>query len=179
MDGGDRCGAGFVRGDANATPVTSGQGWEFAQIDVVLALDLPLDVESLARQLWWAQVTGAGIGQFDTSGVAETGIRLPNAAGNLEVKVAEFVLVWVVQHAKRIPAINACQRDLRWQLIYGRPVAGQTIRPAGLGAINKHIAQLARAFVMRAIACWRGTRDAPKAVGRLDRTSDLAEMVAS
>ena len=172
-----RSAPGYVRGD-DTTPVTGSQRAMFKAVDAVLALDLPFDVECLAPRLRWVQATGTGIGQFASSGLKESGIRLTNAAGTSASEIGEFVFARILQHAKRLPAIDALQQERTWKPVYGASMTHQTVGLVGMGAINQRVAELAQAFDMRVLATRRSMGETPPNVDVLHASDDLMAMVA-
>jgi phosphoglycerate dehydrogenase-like enzyme len=135
--------------------LTDAQREAFTRVQVVVALDLPYDVASLAPHLRWVQGMGAGVSQLTSAGLGDAGIRLTTAAGVNAVAISEFVIGRLLQIWKRLPEIDDYQRRRSWTPAFGREVAGLTLGLVGLGAINRGVAQRARAFGMRVVACRR------------------------
>ena len=82
-----------------------------ARADVVIARDLPLNLETRAPQLRWVQAVGAGIEQLDPPGLASLGITLTNASGVAAAPIAEFVIARLLSIWKNLPALDQLQRD--------------------------------------------------------------------
>jgi phosphoglycerate dehydrogenase-like enzyme len=146
-------GAADPRDDAPA--LTDAQRAAFAQVDVVLALDLPFDVAEVAPRLRWVQAVGAGTAQLQSAGLGPTGIRLTSAAGVNAVGIAEFALGRVLQHWKRFRDFDEAQARHQWEPVYGRQLAGSTLGLIGLGEINSAVAARAKAFDVRVLATRR------------------------
>lgn len=157
-----------------------------AQVDVVLALDLPLDVAAWAPSLRWVQAVGAGVGQLRSAGLAQAGIRLTTASGTSSPEIAEFVMARILEHLSGLPRAAALQADRTWRPVYGRAVAGTTVGLVGFGSINRQIARLATAFGMHVIATRRHpdrsdgdtTADGVRVVGS-DALADGVRVVGS
>jgi phosphoglycerate dehydrogenase-like enzyme len=135
--------------------LTPAQAAAFAEIDVAIAIDLPFDVATHAPRLRWVQAVGAGTGQLQSAGLAESGIRLTSAAGANAVGIAEFVIARVLAHWKRFRELDDAQSRHAWEPLYGRQLAGSTIGLIGLGAINAAVAARLRAFDVRVLATRR------------------------
>jgi phosphoglycerate dehydrogenase-like enzyme len=138
-----------------APPLTDAQRAAFADLQVVLAIDLPFDVAAVAPSLRWVQAVGAGTGQLQSAGLASAGVRLTTAAGANAVAIAEFALARVLAEWKRFRALDELQARHQWEPLYGRQLAGSTIGLLGLGAINGAIAARAAAFDVQILATRR------------------------
>ena len=137
---------------SEAPPLSDAQRAAFARVEIVVAQDLPYDVGSLAPGLRFVQGMGAGVSQLMSAGLADAGIRLTTAAGVGAVSISEFVLARLLQIWKRLPEIDAHQRDVSWVHAFGREVSGLTIGVVGLGAIGRQVALRSRAFGLRVVA---------------------------
>jgi phosphoglycerate dehydrogenase-like enzyme len=126
----------------------------WARADIALALDLPDEIASIAPHLRWVQAIGAGIEHLD--GVAlPPGCLVTNAAGVAAAPIAEFALARILAVWKRLPEIEALQRERRWKPCIGRTAEGATIGIVGFGAIGTAVAVRARAFGMTVLAIRR------------------------
>jgi len=163
----------------DAPVLTDAQRGVFAQVDIVLALDLPFDITDVAPKLRWVQAVGAGTAQLQSAGLGPAGIRLTSAAGVNAVGIAEFALARVLQHWKRFREFDEAQARHRWEPVYGRQLAGSTLGLVGLGEINSAVAARARAFDLRVLATRRSaTRGAVAPnVDELFAPSDLTAML--
>jgi len=94
------------------------------------------DLPELAPNLRWLQATSAGIGQFiRTMGYAE---RLPNttfttASGVHARPLAEFCMMALLTHYKRLPHIVAQQQQRHWERYAATDLEGRTLAVVGLG----------------------------------------------
>jgi phosphoglycerate dehydrogenase-like enzyme len=163
-----------------APELTAEQREAFARVEVVLAMDLPFDVATLAPNLRWVQGTGAGVSQLTSAGLADAGIRLTTAAGSNAVSISEFVIARLLQMWKRLPEIDAFAEQHKWQPTYGREINGLTLGVVGLGAIGRQVARRARALGLNVIAQRRTAKpgDTDPDVDELLGLGGLEEMAA-
>jgi phosphoglycerate dehydrogenase-like enzyme len=138
-----------------APALSPAQREAFERAEVVLTLDLPYDAGSVAPNLRWVQGIGAGVSQFLSAGLDETGIRLTSAAGVNGVSISEFVMARLLQVWKRLPEIDDLQTRHSWEAPYGREVAGSTLGVIGLGGIGRQVARRGRGFGMNVVASRR------------------------
>ena len=136
-------------------PLTPAQREVFSRVEVVLTLDLPFDVATVAPNLRWVQGLGAGVSQLLSAGLGEAGIRLTSAAGVNGVSISEFVVARLLQIWKRLPEIDAHQGRHLWQPAYGKEVAGSTLGVVGLGGIGRQVARRGHGLGMNVVACRR------------------------
>jgi phosphoglycerate dehydrogenase-like enzyme len=139
---------------SGSRPLDDSQREAFARAEVMLAFDLPSDIDVLAPRLRWVQAIGAGIDHLRSAALPE-GVVLTNAAGVAAVPIAEFVLARLLGVWKRFDELEALQRAHTWKPTYGHTVAGSTLGIVGLGAIGAAVAERARAFGMRLLAVRR------------------------
>jgi len=126
-----------------------------ARTEIVIARDLPLNLDRRAPQLRWVQAVGAGIEQLDPAGLSKLGITLTNASGVAAMPIAEFVFAQVLALWKNLRLFDSQQRDRVWQRQRTRLAAGRTFGIVGLGAIGRATAMRAKAFGMRVLATSR------------------------
>jgi phosphoglycerate dehydrogenase-like enzyme len=161
--------------------LTASQRSSFAEATVILALDLPFDMATVAPNLKWVHGLGAGTGQLQTCGLFEAGITLTSSAGASADAIAEFVMARLLQHVKFLRALDDQQRDHRWRPKFGRSLIGLNIALVGFGAINQKVAVLAGAFGMRVNACYRSAAggDQRPGVDAVFASSELQTMLAA
>jgi len=135
-----------------------------AAAEVMLTLNAPLDLPSLAPRLRWVQAIGSGVGQFVPSRLPEGGITLTNAAGVGATPIAEWVLARILAVYKRLDEHGAQQRAHVWQEAMGALLEGRTALIVGLGAIGTAVATRLRAFGVHVI----GVRRTPGAAPEVD-----------
>ena len=149
----------------------------FAQVDAVIALDLPFDVRSVAPKLKWVQAIAAGTNQLQSAGLGAAGIRLTSNGGANAVSVAEFVVARILEVMKRLRAINAAQSERTWRPLNGTQLAERTIGLIGLGSINLRVAALMKAFGAHVLAVRRSSEPSFH-VDRVYRLDDIEQMLA-
>ena len=138
-----------------------------AAAEVMLTLNAPLDLPSLAPRLRWIQAIGSGVGQFVPSRLPEGGITLTNAAGIGAAPIAEWVLARILAVYKRLDDHAAQQRAHRWQEAMGALVEGRTAVIIGVGAIGTAVATRLRAFGVHVIGVRRTRGAVPPEVDEL------------
>jgi D-3-phosphoglycerate dehydrogenase len=138
---------------------------------VVIRSGVRLDRTTLrsARHLKIIARAGVGVDNIDCNTAVERGISVFNIPSESSRSVAEFTFGLILAVARRIPLAD---RQIRQSLhkkheLLGTELCGKTIGLIGLGRIGKEIANLARGFEMRVLACvQRGTRDRKKEAAR-------------
>jgi phosphoglycerate dehydrogenase-like enzyme len=139
-------------------PLTPEQQAAFERVEVVLTLDLPYDIGTVAPRLRWVQSIGAGVSQLTSAGLSQAGVRLTSGAGVNAVSISEFVIARLLQFWKRLPEMDAHAKERRWQPMYGVEVSGLTLGVVGLGAIGRQVAIRGRALGLQVIAQRRTAR---------------------
>lgn len=154
-----------------------------AQAEVMLEFDWlePAALPTNAPKLRWVQGTEAGIGRFVvTSGLADSGVAFTTAAGVHGGPLAEFVLLGLLWHAKRIPRLQADQREHRWVEQQTGALAGKRALVVGLGHVGREVAR--RLATMRVEVWGMSGSDAaaaPEGVSRIVAHADLSTAVAT
>lgn len=131
------------------------QAAAFARAEVLLGLDAPFDVATVAPKLRWIQAMGSGVGQFAASRLLESGIALTNAAGVGAPSIAEFTIGRILAIWKDFEALAELQRKRSWTRHQGRLLLGATVGIVGLGAIGADVARRLKAFDVRVLASRR------------------------
>jgi phosphoglycerate dehydrogenase-like enzyme len=100
--------------------------------------------------------TGVGVDGIDLDAATARGIPVVVTPGANAAAVAEGAIALLLALVKRLPALDRSVREGRWtdrdRLAPG-DVAGTTVAIAGLGAIGRRTAALARALGMDVVAC--------------------------
>ena len=161
-----------------ASALTPAQAAAFAQAEIVLAFDLPFDIDRHAPGLKWVHAMASGVGQLQSAGLEKTDALLTNSAGIVAAPIAEFVLARILAAWKRFPALEQMQRDRLWTRNHGRSLAGSTIGIVGYGAIGSAVAGRAKALGMRVVATRRNLPPGDPAVDRFYPVSALAALLA-
>lgn len=161
---------------AQGRGLTDRQREVLRESEVLLALNLPAAMPSLAPRLRWVQAISTGVDHLRGSGLADAGVLLTTAAGTAAPEIAEFVMARVLEHAKRLHELSDDQTARRWQPRYGTGLTGRTIGLVGFGALNQEVARRALAFGMRVVVA-RRSHDAPvEGVDDVVPLTELAEM---
>jgi phosphoglycerate dehydrogenase-like enzyme len=143
-------------------------------------------VLTAAPHLRWQQTPSAGVNHILTPDYLERKILLTNGAGTFAIPIAEFVMAYILNHAKSLPKL----KDLQMQKIWLRSdsaagdlplqeVEGATLLILGAGSIGQEIAKRAHAFGMRVWGSRRNPESLPnfeKIVGANDWRSLLPEV---
>lgn len=164
---------------ARAPKLDDAQIRAFARAEILLGLDAPFDVARVAPKLRWIQAMGSGVGQFAASRLAESGIRLTNAAGVGAPSIAEFVIGRMLAIWKDFAQLAELQGKRSWTRHQGRLLLGSTVGIVGLGAIGAAIARRVRAFDVQILANRRSGKPGMKAadVDQLYGPEGLHEML--
>lgn len=116
------------------------------------------DLPELAPNVRWIQATSAGIGQLvRRMRYAE---RMPDtvfttARGVHAKPLAEFVLMSMLAHTRRLLAMVHAQRAHHWERFAGTDLEGRTVLVVGYGSIGAEVGRLARAFGMTVLGVRR------------------------
>jgi phosphoglycerate dehydrogenase-like enzyme len=130
--------------------------------------DLLHHVLAAAPQIRWHQTPSAGVNHILTPTYLERDITLTNGAGTFAIPIAEFVLTYILFHAKTIPQLLELQASHTWKRSIQLPmqeVWGKTLLILGAGSIGQEIAKRASAFGMQV---W-GSRRHPQPTPGFDR----------
>ncbi len=135
-----------------------------------------------APALRWYQSGAAGFEGAMFEGIRARGVRLTNASGIHAEPIAQYVITYMLQRIKRVPAHAQSQRRREWNPIGGGELTGLTCGIVGLGGIGAAVARLAKAFGMRVIATKRIAVDDPNvelllAPDRLDELLSASDFV--
>lgn len=128
-----------------------------------------------APNVKWVYTPSAGIDHLDLDLMRERGVILTNAAGAHAIPIAEFVMMFLLTHAKKARMLmNYARAD--WEEVERTKLDeldGKTMAIIGLGSIGQETAKRAKAFGMRVI----GSRRRPQPTKYVDEVvSDDAWM---
>ncbi len=137
------------------------------------------ELPDLAPNLRWLQASSAGIGQFvKRMGYAE---RLPEAtfttASGVHARpLAEFCMMALLVHYKRLTHILADQARHHWERYAATDLEGRTLAVVGLGRVGQEVARMAKGLGMRTL----GTRvsGSSEAVDQFFPAAQLHPMLA-
>jgi phosphoglycerate dehydrogenase-like enzyme len=121
-----------------------------------------------APRLRWLHTPSAGVDGLLIPEVVERGIALTNSAGAHAIPIAEFVLLFMLGHAKCARDLAALTPENAWKhartLDLGE-LYEKTVLILGLGHLGQQIARRAAAFGMRVV----GSRRRPAPIVGVDR----------
>jgi phosphoglycerate dehydrogenase-like enzyme len=151
----------------------------WAEAEVVMALDLPKDIDELAPDLRWVQAIGAGVEHFDETSLS-TDVLVTNAVGVASVPIAEFVIARLLGVWKRVAELDEFQRKHDWHPTFGRLFDGSTVGLVGLGAIGGAVSTRARALGATTLGIRRSFRpgDTSPLCDELFGTDSLNDVLA-
>ncbi|PLZ90207.1 hydroxyacid dehydrogenase [Fischerella muscicola CCMEE 5323] len=125
-----------------------------------------------APQLRWHQATNAGVNHILTPLYLERDITLTNAAGVHAIPIAEFVMTFMLAHAKQLPQLYTLQVQQHWQRDFQiSELYDKTVLIIGAGGIGQEIASRAKAFGMRVY----GSRRHPQPLANFDKVVGVNE----
>jgi len=106
----------------------------------------------------------AGTGHLDRDAFAEHGVAVTNASGVHGPTIAEYVVGWMIAHARSFPRALEQNRDREWRAYDTRELHGSTAAVVGLGAIGRAVVERLDAFGMETV----GVRYTPAKGGPTD-----------
>jgi phosphoglycerate dehydrogenase-like enzyme len=140
------------------------------------------DLPDLAPRVRWIQATSAGIGQMVRRleyARRMPGVTFTTASGVHARPLAEFALLAILSHARRLLPTLRAQAARRWERFAGLELEGRTVLIVGLGSIGSEVARLVRPLGVRVVGV-RRRPDTPRAAGQAvdavlgpDRLRDL------
>ncbi|RCJ26158.1 hydroxyacid dehydrogenase [Nostoc minutum NIES-26] len=123
-------------------------------------------VLAMLPALRWQQSPSAGVNHVLTPAFLERDIILTNGAGIHAIPIAEFVLTFMLYHAKNLRKLQIFQDQHTWvRGVFLQELANATLLIIGTGNIGMAIASRAKAFGMRV---W-GSRRHPELLANFDK----------
>lgn len=116
---------------------------------------LPEDGGGLAHapNVRWVQTTSSGVGQMIRRlGLLDHPVLVTTARGVHAGPLAEFALMAVLVHIKRLFELQRAQQARRWECYCGHDLPGRTMTVVGAGMVGAEVGRLSRAFGMKVIA---------------------------
>lgn len=149
---------GNIDGDASDAEVyVNGFYLKASTLDKVLAA---------APGLRWQQSPSAGVNHILTPNFLQRDIILTNGAGVHAIPISEFVLAFMLYHAKNLRKLQTLQDDHTWvRGVFLEELADATLLIIGTGNIGQAIASRAKAFGVRV---W-GSRRHPEPLPNFDK----------
>ncbi len=96
---------------------------------------------------------GVGTDSVDMAAAAEAGIVATNTPGAMSEAVADFAFGLMLCIARRLHEGDALMRSGGWDEFRGSSVYGKTLGLVGVGRIGRAVAERAKGFRMRVLAC--------------------------
>jgi phosphoglycerate dehydrogenase-like enzyme len=123
-------------------------------------------VLAAAPALRWHHAPNAGVNHILTPTYLERDIVLTNGAGVHGIPIAEFVITYILAHAKRLSELYALHAERHWQRGFAiQELTDATLLIIGAGGIGQEIAARAKPFGIRVI----GSRRHPEALPNFDK----------
>lgn len=133
-----------------------------ADIDGVVAYDLPPDLPARASRLRWVQVFHAGVDGVWQPYLADPAITVTTVSGTHPIPMTEFVLSLLLHFAKRLDQFRAQQARREWRKAVVDELHGATVAIVGYGTIGAALARALHDLGMRVVAVRRApTASAP------------------
>lgn len=140
------------------------------------------DLKDITPKLRWLQASMAGAGEVaQKAGLLETGVTITTASGIYSNPLAEFALMAMLQHAKKLDRLRSEKAEKVWRQDFVDTLEGKTLCIVGMGNIGRSIANRARPFGMRVVGVKRTVREddpAHEFADDLYTTERLRESVA-
>lgn len=137
------------------------------------------DLVEVAPKLRWVQGSMAGAGEIiEQAGLADSDVIVTTASGVFSGPLAEFALMAMLQHAKRLDRLRRDKAAKRWNQSSVETLRGRTLCLVGTGSIGRAVSELARPFGTRVLGVKRTVREDDEAWSYADElrpTSDLHE----
>lgn len=130
------------------------------------ALEDFMRIMHMAPNIKWVYTPSAGIEYMDLDYLQARNIVLTNAAGVHAIPIAEFIMMFILDHAKRGPLLRNFPRE-QWEEVERTKLDelyGKTMAIIGLGGIGQETAKRAKAFGMRVV----GSRRRPQVTSFVD-----------
>lgn len=119
-----------------------------------------------APALRWQQSPSAGVNHILTPTFLQKDIILTNGAGVHAIPISEFVLAFMLYHAKNLQKLQTLQNEHTWiRGVFLEELADATLLILGTGNIGKVIASRAKAF---GVQVW-GSRRHPEPLPNFDK----------
>src|SRR5699024_12348668 len=90
-----------------------------------------------ADRLTWVHAAAAGVDSLLFDELVESPVTVTNARGTFDRPIAEFVLNYILMHAKSSIGSPADQREQKWNRRSTRDVAGSKAMLVGAGAMGR------------------------------------------
>lgn len=116
------------------------------------------DLASVAPELKWIHIIGAGIEHLLPLDWLPRGVRLVNNKGVHAPKMSEYVVMALLMLNNSIPALVDSQRSQHWNEIYSTTIRGKTLLVIGVGHMGRTAARKAKELGMYVLGVRRSGR---------------------
>jgi phosphoglycerate dehydrogenase-like enzyme len=133
-----------------------------------------------AKSTRWVHSLSAGVEKLLFPAFRDSSVPLTNARGVYKRALAEFALLGILYHYKRVPLMLDHQRQRKWVQFTVQATAGRVMGIVGYGATGRECALLARALGMKIHALRRNPSrsDADPLVDRSFGPEQLQQMLS-
>lgn len=132
--------------------------------EVLVTWDLPTqDLASVAPQLKWIHIIGAGVEHLCPMDWIPPGVTVVNNRGTHADKGGEFAVMATLMLHNHMLEISANQQRKHWESLYSTPVAGRTALVIGMGHIGRGAAGRLQQLGMHVIGVSRHGAAHPEA----------------
>jgi len=154
-----------------------------AEVILVTGLSAPIDVPSLwrhAQSIRWIHSLSAGVEKLLFPELIESAVPLTNARGVFKRSLAEFAVLGILFHTKKVRRLINNQRDRRWDHFEVDWANQRVMGVLGYGEIGRECALLAKGLGLKIHAVRRNSRKSTEdpLLDRLYSPNQLHEMLA-
>lgn len=135
------------------------------------------DAYGSADRLTWVHAAAAGVDSLLFDELVDSPVTVTNARGTFDRPIAEFVLNYILMHAKSSIGSLADQREQKWNRRSTRDVAGSKAMIVGTGAIGREVARLLKAVDIEVTGAGSHARGGDADFGDVIDSSTLADHV--
>ncbi|WP_210602361.1 D-2-hydroxyacid dehydrogenase [Brevibacterium oceani] len=136
------------------------------------------DAYGHADRLEWVHAAAAGVDSLLFDELVDSPVTVTNARGIFDRPIAEFVLNYILMHAKSAIGSLADQREAKWNRRSTRDITGSTALVVGTGAIGREIARLLTAVGIDVTGAGSRARSGDADFGEVIDSATLPEHVA-
>jgi phosphoglycerate dehydrogenase-like enzyme len=130
-----------------------------------------------AESLRWVQLLSAGVDRILAQPVRDA-VTITNVAGMHATPIGEWVMSFLLMHAKQMPRALDNQRQSHWERYRtATNLRGATVGIVGLGGIGREVARLCDAFGARVIATRRSAASG-ESIPHVDEVYPLSDLHA-
>ncbi|RBP63960.1 phosphoglycerate dehydrogenase-like enzyme [Brevibacterium sanguinis] len=127
-----------------------------------------------ADSLRWIHAASAGVDSLLFADLVDSDVVVTNARGIFDRPIAEFVLGFMLVHAKSLLGTLTDQRQSKWNRRSSRDLAGSRALIVGTGSIGREIARVLAALDVEIVGAGSRAREGDPDFGRVIDSADLA-----